>query len=357
MSGDRDNPLPAMDVESILFDVDTDELAAGYFRQTANQLGRWGLAPSPLYYTLTYNYVAGKSDRLNEEMDQLLEQLGSLDRESAMLLYQRFFSAKDGVLIDDIRGELVAMIAQIIGSLVDIAGETSLMNKRVAKQIDDLARHRKPSAVVTTATAILAETRQFATRSVQLESDLMSSAEEMSRLKKELSNAKREAAIDSLTGLYNRRAFDRRMKALIKEAGDYTHGFSLLLLDIDHFKRVNDRHGHMVGDKVLRALGEHIGKLTRRSDFLARYGGEEFAVVLPDTQLTEAFAVAENIRGTLQRIRLRRACSKEPLEAITISIGVASHRAGESMDALIERCDKALYQAKRLGRNRSVMTE
>ena len=357
MSEDHENPLPETGSDSMMFDVEAAEQASEYLRQVLNLLGKLSMAPSPLYYTLFYNYIAGKNVRLNKEVDQLIQEEGALDREDAILLFQRFFSADGETLIEDIRVELVAMIAQVIGSLVDIAGETSLVNTRIATHVDRLAETRKPSEVVATATAIIAETRQFVTRSHQLESEFLSSVEEMDKLKKELSNAKREAAIDSLTGLYNRRAFDRRLNDLMEQTGGLDQGFCLLLLDIDHFKHINDRHGHLVGDKVLGEFGKHIGKLTRRSDFLARYGGEEFAVILPDTRITSAFTVAENIRTTLERVRLRRSRSKEALEAITVSIGVAGHRAGESLEALIARCDKALYRAKRLGRNRSVIAD
>ena len=249
------------------------------------------------------------------------------------------------------------MVAQVIGALVDVAGKTSLTNEVVARHIDRLAETQRPSEVLAAASAILAETRQFVIFSQQFETELTSTAEEMSKLKQELSNARREAAIDSLTGLHNRRAFDRRLNELIAEVDGLDDGFCMLLLDIDHFKRINDSHGHMVGDKVLSEFSKQISKLTRRSDFLARYGGEEFAILLPGTRITNAFTVAENIRGTLEMVRLRRSGSKESLGAVTVSVGVTCYRVGEPIEEFIGRCDKALYRAKRLGRNRTVLAD
>ena len=352
-----ENRLPEGASDSMMFDVEAAEQASEYLRQALTLLGKMSLAPSPLYYTLFYNYIAGKSLRLNKEVDDLIQQEGVLDREDAIVLFQRFFSAGGEALVEDIRAELVAMIAQVIGSLVDIAGETSLSNDRIAQHIDRLAETKKPSEVVATATAILAETRQFVTRTKQVESDFVSSVEEMHKLKAELSNAKREAAIDGLTGLYNRRAFDRRLGEQMQEVDDLEKSFCLLLIDIDHFKKINDRFGHMVGDKVLGAFAKQIGRLTRRSDFLARYGGEEFALILPDTRMTSAFTVAENIRTTLEKVRLRRSRSKETLGDITISVGVACYRVAEAPEDFIARCDSALYRAKRLGRNRTVIAD
>lgn len=358
VSDEGEPKTPAeVDSHSLMFDVDSAEQAAEHLRQALGLLGKLSVAPAPLYYTLFYNYIAGKSVRLNKEVDAMIKEHGALEKEDAVALFQRFFGVGGETLIEDIRTELVAMVAQVIGSLVDIAGKTSLTNKAVAAHIDQLADTSKPSQVLSAATAILAETREFVTESRQFEAELLSSVEEMHKLKQELSNAKREASIDGLTGLYNRRSFDRRLHELIDAADGLDDGFCLLFLDIDHFKRVNDSYGHMVGDKVLSEFGRQIGKLTRRSDFLARYGGEEFAILLPGTRITNAFTVAENIRNTLQLVRLRRSSSRESLGAVTVSVGVACWRMGESAEELIERCDKALYRAKSLGRNRTVLAD
>lgn len=346
-----------VDTQSLMFDVDGAEQAAEHLRQALGLLGKLSVAPAPLYYTLFYNYIAGKSVRLNKEVDALLQEQGALDKDDAVALFQRFFGVGGETLIEDIRAELVTMAAQVIGALVDVAGKTSLNNAAVAAQIERLADTKKPSEVISAASAILAETREFVTTSRQFEAELLSSVEEMHKLKQELSNAKREASIDSLTGLYNRRSFDRRLSELIAAAKGLDDGFCLLFLDIDHFKKVNDSYGHMVGDKVLSEFGRQIGRLTRRSDFLARYGGEEFAILLPTTRITNAFTVAENIRSTLQMVRLRRSSSRESLGAVTVSLGVACHRDGEAAEDLIGRCDKALYRAKSLGRNRTVLAD
>jgi len=356
---EKDDPkAPAeVDSHSLMFDVDSAEQAAEHLRRALSLLGKLSVAPAPLYYTLFYNYIAGKSVRLNKEVDAMIKEHGALEQDDAIALFQRFFGVGGETLIEDIRTELVAMVAQVIGSLIDIAGKTSLTNKAIAAHIDQLADTSKPSQVLSAATAILAETREFVTESRQLEAELLSSVEEMHKLKQELSNAKREASIDGLTGLYNRRSFDRRLHELTDAADGLDDGFCLLFLDIDHFKRVNDSYGHMVGDKVLSEFGRQIGKLTRRSDFLARYGGEEFAILLPGTRITNAFTVAENIRNTLQLVRLRRSSSRQSLGAVTVSLGVACYRMGERAEELIERCDKALYRAKSLGRNRTVLAD
>jgi diguanylate cyclase len=132
---------------------------------------------------------------------------------------------------------------------------------------------------------------------------------------------------------------------------------SILLIDIDHFKQFNDNFGHGVGDQVLRLMANALRERVREQDLPARYGGEELVAVLPGTELGVCKAVAERIRKSVAKCRITRRSTGELLPAITVSIGVAQFRPGESMAQLIERCDGALYLAKRIGRNRVVTEE
>ena len=191
----------------------------------------------------------------------------------------------------------------------------------------------------------------------QFEASLRESTKEIEHLKGQLDNARKEATVDALTGLHNRRGFDETLANRLKEDGAGSKNRAVLLLDIDHFKQVNDTHGHLVGDKVLVGIGQQLLKQMRGSDYLSRFGGEEFAILLLDTPLTNAFTVAENLRNSISRLRWRHPKSSKEVAQITISIGIASIKPNDSVEALLERCDKALYRAKSLGRNRSVAAE
>jgi diguanylate cyclase len=129
---------------------------------------------------------------------------------------------------------------------------------------------------------------------------------------------------------------------------------SISLIDIDHFKQFNDRFGHGVGDQVLRLMATTLRQRVREQDLPARYGGEELIAVLPGAELVVCEAVAERVRRSIAECQIRRRSTGELLPSITVSIGVAQFRPGESMAQLIERCDNALYLAKRIGRNRVV---
>lgn len=172
------------------------------------------------------------------------------------------------------------------------------------------------------------------------------------RLLVRLLAARRDAAHDPLTGLANRRHATARLQAACADADRRNEPLSVLMLDLDHFKRVNDRHGHAGGDSVLVALAQVLRRELRASDLAARHGGEEFLAVLPACDPTDALATAE-------RIRLAVATMHVPVPdgaaRVTVSIGVATRDAGEAPGALVARADAALYRAKASGRNRCMV--
>jgi len=164
------------------------------------------------------------------------------------------------------------------------------------------------------------------------------------------SQVKIRADHDGLTRIHNRRAFDERLIEELRRHQRYQHSMSLLMLDIDHFKVINDRYGHLVGDQVLREVGQILSETLRSTDFTARYGGEEFVVILPQTAEEQAQILAE---------RLRTMIAEAPFEheghtfSITVSIGMATLLPGAlaKRKDLLDKADKALYQAKAMGRN------
>jgi diguanylate cyclase len=155
------------------------------------------------------------------------------------------------------------------------------------------------------------------------------------------------AETDKLTGLYNRDKLDATLTGLLPDITQSNEPVTLMLLDIDHFKQINDEFGHLTGDKVLTRLAELLRSQMRNQDFIARWGGEEFVVLLPDTLLEQGAELAE-------RLRVYIAAQSIEGHNLTISIGVAQHQQNESTEALLDRADKALYQAKHQGRNRVI---
>lgn len=162
------------------------------------------------------------------------------------------------------------------------------------------------------------------------------------------------ALTDSLTGIANRRYVYSHLPRLLDRAIDGNKPVSILMFDIDHFKRVNDSYGHDVGDEVLREVAERVSRNQRNFDLVARLGGEEFVVVMPDTDGESALAVAERLRARVADVPFRVKTSVGEV-CVTISIGVAvGGRVGDTVDGLLKRSDEALYVAKNNGRNRVV---
>ena len=171
------------------------------------------------------------------------------------------------------------------------------------------------------------------------------------------SRLERETIMDHLTGVYNRRYLDKRIASEAIRARRYDMPLSMMMLDIDHFKAVNDRYGHQIGDRVLKSLGELLIKKVRVIDVVARYGGEEIAILTIQTKISDAFDQAERLCKAVEASIMVPADEKEQREAIriTVSIGVAGFDQ-EVFDSqlMIKKADMALYQAKREGRNRVI---
>ncbi len=172
--------------------------------------------------------------------------------------------------------------------------------------------------------------------------------ERTAELKKANETISRLAATDDLTNLSNRRHFEELMTSALSAAKRHNYPLSLIMIDLDHFKDVNDTYGHIEGDNVLKAFADLLRELIRTEDFAARWGGEEFIVILPHTACEAAMALAE---------RIRVACRKHfsARNALTASFGVAQLQSGEDYDSLIKRTDDAMYRAKNEGRNRVVV--
>lgn len=166
-----------------------------------------------------------------------------------------------------------------------------------------------------------------------------------SELKQRFGLIQSQAETDALTGLINR----RQMQALLEQAVAAPESFSILLLDIDHFKHINDKHGHNRGDDVLREVSVYIGHCLRQHDLLSRWGGEEFILLLPNTDLESALGIADRVLDTIRTSQFTDGIS------LTVSIGAALYLPGERPEDIVQRADIALYQAKHSGRDRVIL--
>lgn len=183
-----------------------------------------------------------------------------------------------------------------------------------------------------------------------LRSELDEAHRELANLRDEFMRVRQESLLDPLTGISNRRAFDQALEAAVKTQAREGQPMCLLLLDVDHFKRINDLHGHAIGDAVLKWFAKILKETVRGNDQVARYGGEEFAVLLADTSLSSARIVAENIRRRSAGQNLR--VGQCAIGKVTCSIGVAALASGWDVRQWVAKADGAMYKAKDAGRDK-----
>ena len=184
----------------------------------------------------------------------------------------------------------------------------------------------------------------------RLEDDLICARSKMEEQAQEIDRTRREARTDALSGVANRKAFDEKLQFLLSLWRKDRQPFVLVLADIDHFKRINDTHGHQAGDRVVSHVGSFLRQCVRPNDYIARYGGDEFALLLPGLDLNEGLDAVEIVRAAIARSNFDIGLRGEQA-AVTFSMGVAAAVEGDTVETIIKRADLGLYKSKQSGRN------
>ena len=312
-----------------------------------------GVVPTPHNYTVWYTYVAGTMPALCQAIDALLGQQASFTDELNADLYKRYFgSSEDQVDVIETGGRLQAVMDQVSRYLNDHNGDMDSFGHTLDNISSAIGRSQPVDKVRALVADLVKETQSMAKRNYTLESRLGRIATEVTELRENLQAVQREALTDALTGIPNRKFFDARLQEAAREALNEGEALSLVLCDIDHFKRFNDNYGHQIGDQVLRLVARTLSDSVKGRDTPARFGGEEFAIILPRTNLQQAAIVADQIRNGISRRRFVGKDTRDDYGGVTLSFGVAQYRANEELSELVRRADAALYHAKHEGRNR-----
>ena len=261
----------------------------------------------------------------------------------------------DGTGLDDAaleRSRLIihAMIADVSSSVESLHGDSERYGDALSQHYASIQRAKTIAGIREVERLLLLELERMQGANDEYKRKLDDANTQLKAQQQELERLESEAGHDFLTRLPNRRTLDERLAAEVERVKRYGGTFSILVVDIDHFKQVNDTHGHLAGDRILRAVGHLMDQQKRASDFLGRFGGEEFVFLLPETGADSARMLAEKIRGKVGDSKLRYEQKKL---RITISAGVAEFLPNsDSAKTLLARADEALYRAKELGRNR-----
>lgn len=247
--------------------------------------------------------------------------------------------------------ELLLQLADVISSTENASGEATVAFNSARDTIGNIQSDASPE-LAEAQLILLGEIDRVLRSNAKLHSELDKANQGIAEQRRQIEELRLQARIDALTKIPNRAAFNERMDEYVGLVARAKIAFSLLILDIDHFKQVNDDHGHLNGDRILRGVAARISSSIRTNDFAARYGGEEFAVILPATDLQEAAAVSERVRQDIARTNFRM---DDKNVKMTISGGLAECGNGMSAEDVIAAADEALYQAKSTGRNRIVV--
>jgi diguanylate cyclase len=311
-----------------------------------------GQSADPKSFALWYNYAGGDSGLLTEAVNKKLARDGRLTQRDIEELSSAYISSAStpdkvdrlGARISDEIEQVVAMIAAAEGSASNYSANLADVSARLGST-DDRAGVR---AIVE---SLVLATKEMEATNAKLQMQLQAVLEEVARLRREIDEVRKESLTDALTSLGNRKFFNATLEKSVAEAHAASEALSLLLVDVDHFKKINDTYGHVVGDRVLRFVANTLRETLKGRDISARYGGDEFAVILPRTPIPAALAVGEQLRAAVMRGELVKRSTGEKHAKLTISVGVAALHACASAQSLVEAADVCLYAAKRNGRN------
>lgn len=324
------------------------EQSAELLRRVLPVMARHSAGFHPMSYAVWYEYVAGINPALRSAIEQSLARGAQFTDEDIFALYAAHVAQRDLDSAVRMRTDMERLMQDVDGAALEAGQEVQQYGAELCEYRERLERGLSGEALDGMVRSLIEDTSRMHASTAVFQEHLRNSAREVERLRQELEVAQGLAQRDPITGLLNRRGFDQQLARL------YRDGLSrccLLILDIDHFKEINDSHGHLLGDKVILAVANALRGCVGERGAIARMGGDEFAVLLTQAELGGAGALAERVRAMVARGALRRADTDEVIGAVSVSVGVAARQGSEPLDAFIARADRALYDAKARGRN------
>lgn len=335
--------------------LDEHERTMAFAEVALGQIKSLRQTATPRNYEIWYVYATGYNAPLNKIINETLSRNGKLTEADLEQLYDTYLSQiKTTERIDKVGARVIGEIDDVMTLITEALSVSSNYDDSLTGASQKLAVAKSSEQVRAIVETLVKSTREMRDTNKVLEDRLTLSKSEISNLQQSLEAIRAESLTDPLTGLGNRKYFDRSITTAVNTALASGEPLSLLMFDIDHFKSFNDSYGHLTGDQVLRLVGMSLKQTIKGQDITARYGGEEFAVVLPNTALRQALTVADHIRRAVMAKELKKKSTGEILGRVTISVGVSMLKPGDDTDSLIERADACLYAAKRNGRNRVI---
>lgn len=323
-------------------------VAANYVREALPLMIKHKIPPNPQNFALWYAYVSKQNPTLMEELNAVISDTGTCSPELSSRLFFKHIINNDPYTIEEIGNTVSNMLDALVKETQNTFDSTQSFSDCLEENIRQFNEIDTDGKREQWLQNMLENTVQINNITHSFTQQLNTAQHEISQLKSQLEDTQRAAFIDPLTKVANRRAFQNSLNHFLTNP---LESAAILLIDIDHFKQVNDNYGHNMGDSVLRAIATTIQEKLPQGHNLARYGGEEFAILLPNYSIEQAISLAEKIRISAANLIFRNKTSGEDLDKITVSIGLSDYQRDDSFDEWIERCDQALYRAKGDGRN------
>ncbi len=335
--------------------TESKEQSAEILRAVLGTMGQHDAAFNPITFALWYEYLAGINPGLKQAVDHCLQREPRLSDATVKRLFAQHVAGIDTHSMERITGDF----QRVMVGMAQTASQTGASAGAYGEQLQGLSDALKDGSAAGMSPHIrdvLQGTQRLQDSAKTLQTQVSASHDEIVRLQAELGRVRHEALLDPLTHILNRRGFDQALSAMLLTIPQTDTAHCLVMIDIDHFKKVNDTHGHPVGDRVIQALGEVLRQtVTQPGHSVARYGGEEFAVLMPHCRLEECARIAELIRARVKGMKIRNKKTQEIIVTATVSLGFTSLLLGDAADdaaALIARADAGLYQSKQGGRDR-----
>jgi len=349
-------------------DTSTDpehQNAINCLRLTLPEMQKHHIPATPQNYAVWYEYFMKTTNELNQTIDDLIDTEQQFSNAINKSLYEKYISDRPVKVMESVQDATKILVNRLMDKLNLMKKETKQFSGVLGNCENILVDDIDSDTISKLVSTLIDESSKVQESNSAMELTLSDMENELGTLRKDIEKLNAIALVDQLTNIGNRRSFDESMQTLIdrhkigctdNEHEDAIETFSALICDIDHFKTFNDTHGHATGDRVLSYVAKCLKRCIRGEDGAYRYGGEEFVLALPETNLKGGLAVAENIRSYIANKKLTAKEGKQVLGRITVSIGVAEVRPGDTVESLIDRADQAMYRAKANGRN-CVMVE
>ncbi|KFZ38684.1 diguanylate cyclase [Shewanella mangrovi] len=327
--------------------------AAQYLKKALPLMLKYQIPTTPTNYALWYTYVSEQNDQLNGQLDAIVNQYQTCPPSAAEALYREHIGSQQELDTRQLRQSMEAMATELSQSIRDTSSDTSAFRAKLDKNFGKLNQLEQEATsldqVMDMVRLLVKDSDDILHRTDYFQQQLDKAQQEIVTLQHKLLAAEKDVMFDALTGCHNRRAFDLDFKTLLR---DTPKGICVVMCDIDHFKRINDTYGHVLGDQVLKAVANRLKEGCRDSMKVYRFGGEEFAIIVPSSQLQVARHQAESLRRSIEKVTVKDRRKNSTISNISASFGVAEWQMKDSLAKLLERADAQLYEAKRLGRNR-----